>query len=362
MDPNLIFLLLGGGAMAAVVLFNQWSDSKKYTGIAPPREAEPVVSSTTVLQQQRHDPWAMLARAKGWPVESREIDATHSKLSIRWGSQKEAFFIEVWLTHSFEQATSTTRFSLPCLRPADGLLQDRQLLSQALAWQGVESERTLMGKWLTALPGPQELEWEPKDKPKGLAGMLRLSLPAQPGDVSELRAGLRAMRRALREAQAPPWAALAYEQGWHLGFDSTKTLPILAGSLGGVPFRATLRETETGLQTQISSIAVPELLPDLRVVHIEHGDGQGADLNHPIAGSMLHASAPSLTALRLLINNPQVFGALMAVVHAHPGSSLSGDGIELVADRDLKRELLPALQAVAALSVALQDHFSTQAR
>ena len=361
MDPNLIFLIVGGGAMAAVMVYNEWRDTKRYPGIAPPREPKPVLSTATVQQQQRDNPWARMARTKGWPIEIRQIDPKNSTLHIRWGGEMDALYIEVTIAHSTEGATFRTRFGVPCRRPMEGLLARRPLLCEALSWQGIERDPKPVGKWVPSLLEPQELDWRSGGAYRG-TGRLLLQVPANPKDAPEIRAVLRALRRALLQAQAPIWARLAQKQGWHMDFDASKTLPILAGTLDGVAFRATLRKTQEGLQTRITSIAVPATLalelPGLRVVHLDHGQGPSAELHHPIAGSMIHATGAALPALRALVNDAQVFGALMAVVHAYPGSSLSGSRIEVLVDRDLKLELMTAIQAVASLSKALQAHYT----
>lgn len=351
-------VVIGAAFYFSLLVWMGKTNAKSIEAFPPAPTGEPPPSSAVILQQQRHNPWATLARAQGWPVECRELDPRRSRLNIRWGSQKDSLHIRILLTHSKELAIGTPSFGIPCRRPAKGLLNNRRLISQAMAWQDLESERTPSGKWLTKLPGPQELTWEPKNQLGSPEGMLHLSLPSDTGHLSEIRSGLRALKTALREAQVPAWAGLAHERGWHLAFDATKTLPILAGKQDGVAFRATLRKHKSGFQTHIASIAVPEQMPELRVVHKEHGEGPAADLNHPIAGGMLHASSPHSTALKLLINNPDVFGALMAVVHAHPGSSLSRHRIDLIAERDLKLELLTAIRAVATLSKALEAHYA----
>lgn len=351
-------VVIGAAVYFGLILWVGKINAKQVKAFPPAPAGDPLPSSAVILQQQRHNPWSTLARAQGWAIESREIDPRRSRLNIRWGSQKDALHIQLLLTHTKKLAIGTPRFSVPCKRPAKGLLKNRRLVSHAMGWQGFESGRDALGEWLTALPGPQELAWQSNDKLGGQDGMLHLTLPCDTSHLSEVRSGLRALKTALREAQVPAWAGLAHDKGWHVAFDATKTLPILAGTLDGVPFRATLKKYKGGFQTQIASIAVPELMPELRVVHKEHGEGAAAELNHPIAGSLLHASSQHFTALRLLINNPQVFGALMAVVHAHPGSSLTQHRIELLAQRDLKLELLTAIQAVAALSTALEAHYS----
>ena len=349
------------GVLAAVYMgiLVLWSTANaKKAAALPAPSSEPPPTSMTVLRQLQASPWTKLAKRQGWPLKTRQLDPRRSKLDIQWGEGQDALYVAVLLVHSEEEAVASTHFSVPCQRPAKGLLGNRKLMAQAMSWQGVMSGRRMASRWLSELEGPQELSWEPEDLLGSQHGMLTLTLPGQAAQVSDIRAGLRALRAALLQARHPGWASLAHERGWSLSHDASKTLPILAGTLEGAHFRATLRKKGRGLQTQVFSISVPELLPELRIEHIAHGQGQAAELNHPIAGSMIHAVSPHLAALRLLVNNPQVFGPLMAVVHGYPGSSLSNERIELLAEGDLKLELLAAIQAVADLSAALARHFA----
>ena len=342
--------------LSALVIWDM-HNSKQAAALPAPDEQTPPPSSIVVLRQLQESPWTKLAKRQGWPLRSRQLDPRRSKLSIQWGSGEDALYLEVLLLHSEQELVTTTRFSMPCRRPSQGLIANRELMSQAMAWQGVRSGRRLASPWLSDLVGPQELSWESVDLLDSDQGRLHLTLPVSEGEVSQVRTGLRALRVAFQQARHPAWAGLAHEQGWSLSFDSTKTLPILAGTFQGVAFRATLRKAGRGLQTQVLSIDVPELLPELYITHSAHGSGASAQLNHPIADTMIHALSPHLPALRLLVNNPQVFGPLMAVVHAHPGSSLSGSRIELLSSGDLKLELLGAIEAVATLSQALREHY-----
>lgn len=353
----LAFGVVGLGYLGLMVLLAV--NANKTAQLAGPVDTtEPPPSSAKVLAQVRDSPWTKLARAQGWPLKSRQLDPRRTRMKITWGSGQDAVYIDVLLVHSEGSATSVTHFKIPSKRPAAGLLQNRRLMSTAMDWQGLEMERNPTGRWLKNLPGPQELRFEPEDLLGSEKGMLQLTLPAQVAHVSDIRRGMRALREAFHQAQWPAWSALSHAHSWHLSSDASKRLPLLAGRVDGVVFRASLTQQGRSPHTQITSIQVPEAMPGMRISHVDSGEGPSGDFKHPIAGTLIHASSPHMAAVRALVNNPKVFGPLLAVVHAFPGSELTGERITLRAERDLKLELYGALEAVAALSQALAEHYS----
>ncbi len=327
----------------------------------PVDTTEPPPSSAKVLAQVRGSPWTKLAKTQGWPIQTQQLDPRRTRLSFTWGKGQDALHIHVLLHHGQEGVLETnTHFKVPARRPERGLMENRRLMATAMAWQGAEMERKAAGLWLKDLPGPQALRFEAEDLLGSEHGMLQLTLPAQVSHVSEIRAGLRLLRTAFHQAQWPAWSGLAHAHSWHLSSDGSGRLPVLAGALDGVSFRANLRGERRSLQTRIISIAVPEAMPGMRLTHADHGEGASGDFKHPIAGTLIHASSPHMGAVRALVNNPKVFGPLLAVVHAFPGSELTGERITLRAQGDLKLELYGALEAVAALSQALGKHYAPE--
>lgn len=356
----LAFGVVGLGYLG-LMLFIAGNANERKELEAPPdmRGPEPPPDSTSVLAQIRSSPWTKLARAQGWPIQSQQLDPRRTRLKFTWGEGKDALHVHVLLQHRKDGAlASSTRFKVPARQPQRGLMDNRRLMATAMSWQGAEMDRRAAGLWLKGLPGPQNLQFEAEDLLGSQHGMLQLTLPAEVGHVSEIRAGLRTLRTAFHQAQWPAWSGLAHAQSWHLSADASHRLPVLAGSLDGVPFRANLTRHGRAAQTQITSIAVPGPMPGMRLTHIDHGTGPSGDFKHPIAGTLIHASSPHMAAVRALVNNPQVFGPLLAVLHAFPGSELTGERITLRAERDLKLELMPALEAVASLSKALADHYA----
>ena len=96
-----------------------------------------------------------------------------------------------------------------------------------------------------------------------------------------------------------------------------------------------------------------ELAEDLLILHQDRLVGD-VDLDDPVLSMLVAARCSTPDTLRALSRAEGVSEALLAVVHAYPGSRVVGDRVELVADRVLADQLADDVDSVIALARGLK--------
>lgn len=114
------------------------------------------------------------------------------------------------------------------------------------------------------------------------------------------------------------------EGGWdpaarRLGLEVRET-GTLSGAIRGVPVEVRLEGAHTVVWAQALDHGV-------RAIHKDHGSG-GVAIGDPVLDGLV-ALRGSRAVMRQALSDPETVGALLAVVHGHPGSEVLDDGVHL---------------------------------
>lgn len=281
-------------------------------------------------------PWPALAQAQGWTVSKEHNTTGRAGVSIHiHGTLKGTdFHATQWATYGLVNL-STSRFVVRAAsrQPPEGL----SFRGSSLRWERNTAQLSPFQTWVEDDGGPQALTWN--------SGMLALEQVNPEAELQTLHQAL-ALFAALRQAEFPIW--YTPRAGWTLSRDSTGQWPRLRSEVQGQRVFANLEWANGALRTRIMAL-VPEGRPPFTLVHPAHASGPKVSTRHPIADSLLHASGDG-EALHAALQTPGAFEAIMAVVHAYPGSRLTHERIELVAPGDLGALLPQALSQVGQVA------------
>ncbi|MFT4975352.1 MAG: hypothetical protein ACI8S6_001239 [Myxococcota bacterium] len=136
--------------------------------------------------------------------------------------------------------------------------------------------------------------------------------------------------------------------------------PHLSGHIGSIPVSVTLSEDvwEVGFRVRASLRAAAPA--GMHLTASDHGRGD-TPLQSPVLAATVSASGgPQVAAL---LDDPDLVGPLLAVLHRWPGASVDACGVTIDGETDQPGRTLPeALAAAAALAGALTAALQNQAQ
>ncbi len=355
-DPSFIaFVLIFNLSIAAYLLRRQILDqrlltkanaerARQLTGPSEPIEdAQPLERLETLdphlpmpTRWFRSSPWRAIAEAEGWscaPAFSK-----HASVGLRMHSPPSKDNFEANLRVNSESSLTVERLRIrrATRQPPNGT----RIAGSTLTW-----------KWGTAVLHPPQ-PWLPTGGPEQIlvwkAGYLELQLVC-PRKCSATLVDALALFDALRQAEFPAW--YAPHPDWTLRMDSSGLWPRVSTQVDGQPVSASLEWANAALRSRVMAPLPPQ---DTRfcLVHAEHGEGDPVPLRHPIADSLLHGTGDA-KAMQALLADPHTVQAILAVVHAYPGSRVTQDRVELRFPGDLGEALPAAIESVALAATAI---------
>jgi hypothetical protein len=190
---------------------------------------------------------------------------------------------------------------------------------------------------------------------------LELRLPRLLRDdfsLRPVREGFLGLAAALLACWDAPWMAAAGAYGLEPVAPGVVGCLAYDGEVDGFRLRIEERYGPQGLGWEV--LANPGTSFPLELRHLEDAREQGwadarIELGSPVLDMLVAARAPSAERARALLRGEELTAALLAVVHANPGSSLSQDGVSLVAQGHPAGRLDAAVDDVLALARALRD-------
>ena len=154
-----------------------------------------------------------------------------------------------------------------------------------------------------------------------------------------------ALAEALEQEEDRPWQELQERYG----------LERQGERLHGPALGHALNVQYVGGQTRVQVGWAPGSLPaDLVVRHKEHLEGQPVALANPVLGMLVAARTSDPVALDRALQDEELAGAVLAVVHAFPGSTVRSGRVELKAPGRLKRGLADAVEAALQAAEMLE--------
>lgn len=315
---------------------------------APPQALPPPDAESPAEKWMRASPWPELAHAKGWTCTSLLSQTGRPAYRIQGQHEGQDFEAVSSLRGSVLEITGVQHYAGERLLLRARTRQPPQDLTfreSRLHWSVSGASLKPLQTWLPEQSDTQALEW--KDP------YLELTL-SQPGDPEQCLRQAMALFSALRHAEFPFWYGAGPD--WTLKLDSTGQWPRLSRLIDGVQVSASLEWVQGALRTRIMA-PLPPQNTRFSLMHPDFQDAPKVGTRHPIADSLLHASGDG-EALHRLFQGPEVFSAIMAVVHGHPGSRLTQDRIELIAAGDMGQGLMEAMdkvvQAASAISASTE--------
>lgn len=155
------------------------------------------------------------------------------------------------------------------------------------------------------------------------------------GRLDHHLAAAAALAKALSAAVQSPWEQLAQRTG--LSVQGSGGSVDIEGQIDGLQVRARVQvgRSDEGPQTVVR-VTLPDRVPALGVSLADRGSpDQGLRLGDPVLDGLIRVDAEDPAQARALLTGPaaleqDLHGKLLAVVHGHPGSVISGRELRVV--------------------------------
>lgn len=171
-----------------------------------------------------------------------------------------------------------------------------------------------------------------------------------------LREG-QAVARALNDLLIGPWEGLAHDLGLQLRVEGGSLE--LEGRLG--EHSASVRVQPLGPQGAKvrARVSIGRPLPGGLELRPVVGGARGIGLQDPILDGVVAATAERPEAARAFVQwaaaEVDLHGPLLAVLHGWPGSSVTGQAVQVLSDRTAPSQVLAQIEAAAALARVLRE-------
>ena len=153
--------------------------------------------------------------------------------------------------------------------------------------------------------------------------------------MSEMLDAAVGLARALAHARRTPWEQLAHKHG--LDEVDVGHSAWLSGTVASMPVRVRAGQRSSKPDASIT-IELPAGLPPGLTIQVapRDGRGEGLKLGDPVLDGTVLVTCSDAEAARALLradaDGQGLHGALLAVIHGHPGSTVTDKAVTVVAD------------------------------